>query len=424
VVKTAEIIYCAGNDSVFSFIENVLDEVMALFPSRYVHLGGDEAAKTHWKNCPLCQHRIQTENLANEGGITRILHGTGKPLRTQQRKNRDGLGRAYQQQASRGGRNYGWRGDGEAALKAAESGHPFILTPARTLYLIRYQGPQWFEPLTYFGNNTLKDVYQYEPVKDKWKPGYSQLLQGIQGSLWTEFCSTPQDVEYLIYPRLAALAEVAWSEKGKKDWTGFLSRLDRLNLHLSHKGIEYARSMYNIDHKVLPRNGELEVSLSCIRPDLEIRYTTNGDAPDGRSALYSTPLTIAGNCNLKAATFNGSEQKGEVLTLPVRFNMATAKPATGENINTRLLTNGLRGSDRHTDGEWCGWYAQDGSFVADLGERQKITRVSLGSLNNFGMGVHPPRYVKLYLSDNGRATTRWPPSNAHRRKTLQRVLKP
>jgi hexosaminidase len=83
--------------------------------------------------------------------------------------------------------------------------------------------------------------------------------------------------------------------------------------------------------------------------------------------------------------------------------MATAKPVTAENINTRLLTNGLRGSDRHTDGEWCGWYAQDGSFVADLGERQKITRVSLGSLNNFGMGVHPPRYVKLYLSDNGQS---------------------
>lgn len=401
--KNAEIIYCAGNDSVFSFIENVLDEVMALFPSRYVHLGGDEAAKTHWKNCPLCQHRIQTENLANEEElqgyfmerVSRYVRSKGKTVM--------GWDELTNSKLPEGAVIYGWRGDGEAALKAAELGHPFILTPARTLYLIRYQGPQWFEPLTYFGNNTLKDVYQYEPVKDKWKPGYSQLLQGIQGSLWTEFCSTPQDVEYLIYPRLAALAEVAWSEKGKKDWTGFLSRLDCFNRHLSHKGIDYARSMYNIDHKVLPRNGELEVSLSCIRPDLEIRYTTNGDAPDGRSALYSEPLTIAGNCNLKAATFNGSEQKGEVLTLPVHFNIATAKPATGENINTRLLTNGLRGSDRHTDGEWCGWYAQDGSFVADLGERQKITRVSLGSLNNFGMGVHPPRYVKLYLSDNGQS---------------------
>ena len=258
--KNAEIIYCAGNDSVFSFIENVLDEVMALFPSRYVHLGGDEAAKTYWKNCPLCQHRIQTENLANEEElqgyfmerVSRYVRSKGKTVM--------GWDELTNSKLPEGAVIYGWRGDGEAALKAAELGHPFILTPARTLYLIRYQGPQWFEPLTYFGNNTLKDVYQYEPVKDKWKPGYSQLLQGIQGSLWTEFCSTPQDVEYLIYPRLAALAEVAWSEKGKKDWTGFLSRLDCFNRHLSHKGIDYARSMYNIDHKVLPRNGELEVS--------------------------------------------------------------------------------------------------------------------------------------------------------------------
>lgn len=89
---------------------------------------------------------------------------------------------------------------GNAALKAAAQGHRFVMTPARVMYLIRYQGPQWFEPLTYFGNNTLKDVYQYEPVQKNWKPEYASLLMGVQASLWTEFCNRPEDVDYLVFP--------------------------------------------------------------------------------------------------------------------------------------------------------------------------------------------------------------------------------
>lgn len=107
---------------------------------------------------------------------------------------------------------------GNAALKAAKLGHKFIMTPARLLYLIRYQGPQWFEPTTYFGNNTLKDIYMYEPVQSSWEEGYEDLLMGIQGSMWTEFCNSTKDVTYQIFPRLAAVADVAWTTKGKKDW--------------------------------------------------------------------------------------------------------------------------------------------------------------------------------------------------------------
>ena len=125
----------------------------------------------------------------------------------------------------------GWQGFGTAALKAARQGHRFIMTPARIMYLIRYQGPQWFEPLTYFGNNTFKNVYDYEPVQEDWEPEIIPLLMGVQASLWTEFCNKPEDTEYLIFPRLAALAELAWSPKGTKDWRGFLKRLDALSKH-------------------------------------------------------------------------------------------------------------------------------------------------------------------------------------------------
>ena len=181
---------------------------------------------------------------------------------------------------------------GTAALKAAEKGHRFIMTPARIMYLIRYQGPQWFEPVTYFGNNTLKDVFDYEPVQKDWKPEYESLLMGIQACMWTEFCYKPEDVDYLVFPRLAALAEVAWTQPAHKDWTSFLKGLDAYNEHLTAKGIVYARSMYNIQHTVTPNDGILEVELECIRPDMEIHYTTDGSEPTATSPLYERKVPV------------------------------------------------------------------------------------------------------------------------------------
>src|SRR5574344_648295 len=115
---------------------------------------------------------------------------------------------------------------GQAALDAARQGHRVVMTPAKMMYLIRYQGPQWFEPLTYFGNNTLKDVYDYEPIQNDWTPQTRSLLMGVQASLWTEFCNHPNDVDYLIFPRLSALAEVVWTQSKRKSWSSFLKAMD------------------------------------------------------------------------------------------------------------------------------------------------------------------------------------------------------
>lgn len=185
------------------------------------------------------------------------------------------------------------------------------MTPARIMYLIRYQGPQWFEPQTYFGNNTLKDVYDYEPVQADWKPEYASLLIGVQASLWTEFCNKPEDVDYLLFPRLAALAEVAWTKKERKDWTSFLKGLDVYNEHLTAKGIVYARSMYNIQHTVTPNDGMLEVKLECIRPDMEIHYTTDGSEPTATSPLYEKIVPVKEPLTLKSATFAQGRQMGK-----------------------------------------------------------------------------------------------------------------
>ena len=135
-------------------------------------------------------------------------------------------------------------------------------------------------------------MYDNEPGKDEWKPEDVQWLLGVKSSLWTECCTTPEYVEYMIFPRLLALADVAWVDKGKKDWGGFLKRMDSVLPHIKGLGITCAESMYNIDHKVSPAEGALTIELSCIRPDVAIRYTSDGTEPTGQSPLYDTPITV------------------------------------------------------------------------------------------------------------------------------------
>lgn len=396
------VIYCAGKDSVFTFIQDVLDEVMAIFPSRYIHMGGDEAQKEFWKKCPLCQERIKKEHLANEEDLQGyFMKRVSDYIRSKGRKVIGWDELTNSSFLPEGAVIQGWRGLGSAALKAAAKGHPFIMTPARIMYLIRYQGPQWFEPQTYFGNNTLKDIYDYEPVQADWKPEYASLLMGVQASLWTEFCNKPEDVDYLVFPRLAALAEVAWTQPERKDWTSFLKGLDIYNEHLTAKGIVYARSMYNIQHTVTPKDGVLEVKLECIRPDMEIHYTTDGCEPTSASPLYEKIVLVKEALTLKSATFAHGRQMGKTLVLPIRWNLAAAKPVQSASPMIKLLTNGIRGSLKYSDFEWCSWNNNDSiSFTIDLLKPEVLHTLTLGCLTNNGMAIHKPASVKVEVSDD------------------------
>ena len=399
--SNTDIIYCGGNDKTIEFLQGIYDEVAELFPSKYIHLGGDEAWKTHWKKCPLCQERIKKENLKDEEALQGyLMNRLGKYIQSKG-KVVMGWDELTHCEIPENAVIFGWQGMGNAALKAAAKGHHFIMTPARVMYLIRYQGPQWFEPLTYFGNITLKDVYDYEPVQKDWKPEYEPLLMGVQASMWTEFCSKPEDVTYQIFPRLAALAEVAWAPKGSKDWNAFLKRLDRFTAHLDAKGIIYAKSMYNIQHTVISEDGKLNVNLECIRPDVKIHYTIDDMQPGNTSEIYTKPLKLERTTVLKCATFADGKQLGATLELPLIWSKATAKPVLNTKESGMLLTNGVRGSLRQSDFEW---YAcdilQDASFTIDLLQPEEIKEVVIGCLTNYGMGVHKPKSIKLELSED------------------------
>lgn len=401
----SEIVYCAGNDKVFSFLEDVIDEVADLFPSHYIHLGGDEASKRYWKECPLCRARMKVEGITDVEDLQGYFMNRMADYVKSKGKQVMGWDELTNSKIPEDAVIYGWQGLGTAGYKAGKLGHKFIMTPARVLYLIRYQGPQWFEPRTYFGNNTLKNVYDYEPIQPEWEPEVAANLLGVQGSLWTEFTNSPEDAEYLIFPRLAAVAEIAWSGKDRKDWPGFLKRLDVLTQHYDYLGVNYARSMFNIDHLVTGNNDTLKVALTCIRPDMEIRYTIDGNEPVATSSLYTDSLVVTNDITINAATFANGKQMGKTLTLPLHWNKATARPVQDGNSQTYRLTNGLRGSNKQTDFEWCGWYDEDATFTIDLGKTETMNEITIGCITNYGMGAHIPGRITLSVSDDNQTYT-------------------
>lgn len=397
--RNPEMIYCAGNEKTFEFLQDVIDELLKIFPSKYINMGGDEATKTYWKICPLCQ-KCMKDNHLNEvedlqgyfmGRLNKYIQSKGRIMM--------GWDELTNSKLPEGTVILGWQGLGNAALKAAEQGQKFVMTPAKVLYLIRYQGPQWFEPLTYFGNNTLRGVYDYEPVQSDWKPGYEKLLLGVQASMWTEFCYNAEDVMYMIFPRLAALSEVAWSQKNKKDWTQFQKGLDNFLAHLDKKGVTYAKSMYNIQHMVTTENGDLHVKLDCERTDVTIRYTLDGKEPDMLSSVYTEPLVLKKGMTLRCASFAGDMRKGEILTLSLSDNKAVGKPVFSTTSKAFLLTNGVRGSLRQSDFEWCTWdNLSSATFTIDLLQVESIHKVVLGCLTNYGMAVHKPKSLIVEIS--------------------------
>ena len=397
-----QLVFCAGNEDVYTFIENVLDEVMALFPSRYIHLGGDAVHDTHWEKCPVCRERMKKEGMENEADllgyfmrrIDRYVRGKGRKVM--------GWEEVMDANLSKGAVVFDWHGFGHGAVKAGKQGHDFVMVPTGTMYLNSYQGPQWQEPvLAFTGGNTLKNIYQYEPIERYWTMSMRSHLLGLQTALWTEFCEKKEDVDYLLYPRLAAVSEAAWSSPMAKRWERFVMMLDDYREKWEMKGVRSSMSEYNVKHEVMPSFGDLKVALSCIRPDVEIRYTTDGSEPHEYSMLYRRPWVVKQSQTVKCATFKEGKQVGQTLVVPIQVTGITGHNVLRSNSVERRLVNGVRGSLKNTDGEWAFWSKNDSiALTFDVGSRKRLGCVSLGYLNDFGLGIHKPYNVEVWLSDN------------------------
>lgn len=238
-----EDVFCAGSDTVFAFLEGVLDEVMEIFPSEYIHIGGDECPKTRWEKCSACQQRIRKEGLSDEHElqswfITRIekyLNAHGRKI--------IGWDEILEGGLAPDATVMSWRGI-SGGIEAARMGHDAIMTPTTHAYLDYYQGEPAGEPLAIGGYLPLKRVYSFEPLPDELSADEQKHILGLQGNLWTEYISTMSHLEYMAFPRAFAIAETAWTPYLKKDFEEFLARLDVLKERYDLMQVNYFRGEY------------------------------------------------------------------------------------------------------------------------------------------------------------------------------------
>ena len=339
--------FCVGNEETFTVLENVLTEVMELFPSEYIHVGGDEAGKSAWKTCPKCQKRMKDEHLANVDELqSYLIHRIEKFLNNHGRRLL-GWDEILQGGIAPNATVMSWRGE-EGGIAAVTSGHHAIMTPGAYCYLDSYQDAPYSQPEAIGGYLPLKKVYAYDPVPASLTAEQAKLVYGVQGNLWVEYIPTPEHVEYMIYPRMLALAEVAWSAPERKSWPDFHTRALSAVADLQKKGYH-------------PFDLSKEI----------------GSRPESLQPVSHLALG-------KKVTYNSS--------------YSPHYPAQGNTA----LTDGIRGDWTYGDGSWQGFISDNRLDVTiDMEKETPIHSITAAFMQVVGAEVFLPETVIISISDDG-----------------------
>ncbi|MGN6533113.1 MAG: glycoside hydrolase family 20 protein, partial [Ginsengibacter sp.] len=400
--------YCPANDSVFAFLENVLTDVMQLFPSKYIHVGGDEVDKTPWKNDAKCQALIQKLDLKNEEGLqSYFIQRIEKFLIAHHRK-LIGWDEILEGGLAPEATVMSWRGE-SGGIKAAKMHHDVVMTPGTPLYFDHYQAGSKGEPLAIGGFNTLKMVYDYYPVPKELDSSEAKYVLGAQANVWTEFIISREHLEYMVLPRMLALSEVLWTPASKKNYIDFYHRLQNQFIAFEEKGYHYCPGNFTVAIKPTSENGKLFVTLSTEIPDAKIYYTLDGSDPDASSIFYQKPVQIDSSLTLKAVTvINGkvmgvkpAEQKfvmHKAVGKNVTYTNLVSKyyPANGPNT----LTDGVRGTDA-VNKYWHGLQGKDLIATIDLGAETSINDITIGCLQRYSDWIFLPQSVTYEISNDG-----------------------
>lgn len=406
-------IYCAGKESTFEFLENVLAEVMELFPSRYIHVGGDEATKTNWKTCPHCQKRIKEEGLADVDELQSYFMKRMERFVSSKGRIMLGWDEILEGGLAPGATVMSWRGI-EGGWEASAQGHDVVMTPVSHCYFDYYQGPQDSEPMAFNAYLPLSKVYEFDPVVDSMSVEQVAHVLGGQANLWSEYIPTTSHSEYMLYPRLNALSETLWSPKEKRDWEDFSSRVQHLFGRYDILGINYAKSAYTITADAsVDANQEVTVALKTEFPDTDIRYVLNDEALD-KAVKYTEPVKITETTTVKASLFENDKPVGNVFERTFTWHKGVGKKVayTREwnknypGAGTSNMVNVLRGSKDFHDGQWQAWIGHDMEVVIDLENASGIRKVAVGAMENQGAGIYYPVRVEVYLSENGKSFTK------------------
>ncbi|MDR1380406.1 MAG: family 20 glycosylhydrolase [Tannerella sp.] len=387
-----DIVLCAGKESVFEFFENVFREVVTLFPGEYVHIGGDECPKSAWKTCPLCQKRIREEGLTAGDGhsaeerlqsyfvqrMEKTLAKYGKKIIGWDEILEGGLAPAATVMS--------WRGQ-DGGIAAAGMNHDVIMTPQNDgMYLDRYEGDYRTDPVTIGGKATIETVYAYNPVPDTLaKQGRAHFVKGVQCNAWSEYMYTNALMEYRIYPRILALAEIAWTQPGRKDYGDFERRINNACVRLDAHQVNYYIPLPeqpggSCDFIAFTDRATLEFTTS--RP-LKTVYTTDGTEPLPESAIYEEPLEFTESATLKIRSVlpSGKMSRERVITVEKQTPAPAVEPASRKPGLKMAVTDGmfLKSSEPDVRSEWRE------TVITDLREMTRVVKTdeSMRGVNQY-----------------------------------------
>ncbi|AWV98951.1 glycoside hydrolase family 20 protein [Arcticibacterium luteifluviistationis] len=406
----AKDVYCP-TEKTFAFLEDVLTEVMTLFPSKYIHIGGDECPKDSWKASEFCQDLIRKEGLKDEHELQSYFISRIDSFLTSKGRKLIGWDEILEGGLSPNATVMSWRGT-EGGIEAAKQKHDVIMSPNSFHYLDYYQGDPISEPLAIGGFLPLEKVYSYEPLAEPLAPEELKHILGVQANLWTEYISTPEKVEYMLFPRALAVAETAWSTAENKEYSDFENRVKRHFGKLAKLKVNYAESIYNIKAALKTTNkGEVLVNLNNIETAPNILYTLDGSEPNRRSNKYDgkTGILVKKQTTVKASLFNENGQKyGNTFEADIRVNKATGKfyeyrsKKTKYTGNTEMaLTDGQIGNEKNLQ-TWVGLEGGKLDLTIDLTAVNELSNLSIGFLHSPGSWVMFPSSLEVSVSKKGK----------------------
>ncbi|HJF07971.1 MAG TPA: family 20 glycosylhydrolase [Phocaeicola coprocola] len=373
-------VLCVGNDFTLQFVKDVLSEVADIFPSEYIHIGGDECPKVRWEKCPKCQERIKSLGLKSDAKHTK-----------EQRLQSYMIQEAAKYLKEKGKRIIGWTEILEGGLvpdatlmswigesggiEAAHQHHDVIMTPNTYLYFDYYQSKKVEdEPLAIGGYLPIEKTYNYEPMPKELTEEEQQYIKGVQANLWTEYIPVFSQVQYMVLPRLGAAAEVQWTDPSKKDYKDFLRRVPHLVAVYDCYGWNYATHVYdvNVDMKADTVNHVLNVQLSTMADD-PIYYTLDGQDPTEKSLKYTKPFTIDQSVVLKTMAVH-PDRTSKISVDTIRLNKATLKPVVLLQPNESrfspdgpvVLVDGRNGNHSFDTGAWLAVAGNDLEAVINM----------------------------------------------------------
>lgn len=408
-------VLCAGNDKTLQFIDDVLTEVMEIFPSEYIHVGGDECPKTQWEKCPKCQARIKALGLHSDGNHTKeerlqsfVINHAEKFLNEHGRQI-IGWDEILEGGLAPNATVMSWRGEA-GGIEAAKQKHDVIMTPNTYLYFDYYQTKDVEnEPLGIGGYVPIEKVYGYEPTPSSLTPEEQKHIIGVQANLWTEYIPTFSHAQYMVLPRWAALSEVQWTMSDKKNYADFLSRLPRLIEWYDIEGYNYAKFVFDVtaEYTPNPTDGTLDITLTTI-DNAPIHYTLDGTEPTAESPLYKGTLKIKENGTLAAIAVrrNGNSR---TLSEKINFSKSSMKPiVANQPVNKQYefkgvttLVDGLKGNGNYKTGRWIAFYKNDMDVTIDLRQSVEVSSVAISTCVEKGDWVFDARGFSVEVSEDG-----------------------